>query len=249
VVGVGERPARARRPGEAILLVVGVGRGAGGVGLFDQVAFVVVGVGRAADAGVLVEVVGGIGGGHAVVGHRRPVAGGVVLVHDGPGVGQGDGRQLAGGVIVVGRHAVEGGHRLRQAQRVVGVIEAGVNRSVGSLVYQVQHLAGGVVVVGRGCAIAQVLARELAHRVVAVLDDELVAAVEQLRQAADAVVLVVDGETGLVHALLALPQRVVGEVQRAAVGVGDVGDFIGEARVGVGEGDGARGIPGRLQVA
>jgi len=86
--------------------------------------------------------------------------------------------QLVGGVVGVGPLAVRRSLGCGPAKGVVGVVVLGVDRDVvGGQVDQVQHVAGGVVLVRGARAVAHVLLHELPRRVVAVLHNQVVAAV------------------------------------------------------------------------
>ncbi|MNP69361.1 hypothetical protein D3C76_1654450 [compost metagenome] len=102
-----------------------------------QVAVSIVGEGRIAGLGVLIEVVGDVIVGSAIVGHREAIAGGVVAVLDVAAVGQSDAGQLAIGVVVVMGVAVQCRDIGATPHRVVAVVEARVDRAIGLEINQV----------------------------------------------------------------------------------------------------------------
>jgi len=82
------------------------------------------------------------------------------------------------------------------------------------------------------------------------LNDQIAAAVSQLRKPAERVVRIVDGETGLIDALGALADNVVAELEPGAVRVLNLGEQFGVACVGVNERrEVALGVGGAGEVA
>ncbi len=123
IVGVGVGVSRGVHADEPVHGVVGVGRRPCRARGDGQVAVLVVTVTVAADGGVLVEVIRGVGGGHAVLGHRGAISHRVVTIGDGLTARQRHRGELAVGVVAVCRRPLEGRHGRDTAEDIVGVSE------------------------------------------------------------------------------------------------------------------------------
>src|SRR5262249_12453352 len=101
------------------------------------------------------------------------------------------------------------------------------------VVRDAEDIAVGIVGVDGLRAVAHSLLDQPAAPVIAVLDNRVAGPVRQLREPAEAVINVVDREARLIDALRALADAVVGELERGAFGVIDLGEQVGIVGVAI----------------